>query len=125
MKMISRFALATIGSLSFAGAAMAADRDFHLVNVVLPDGSIQQLRYSGKVAPTLIVVPGRGAFAPLAFRDVGMFRSLAMFDRIAAEMDRRVDAMLRQAAALSAQAPGANGQLDLAAARNLPPGTIS
>jgi hypothetical protein len=79
------------------GVALAQMKNAHVLTVRLPDGSVEQIRYSGKVAPEVVVRPGE---APLAFApaddpfDAGL--PLAGIDRVFAEMDRQAAAMLRE-----------------------------
>ena len=120
MRTFSKFLIGAAGVAALAGAAYAADRDAHVLKVVLPDGSVEQIRYSGDVAPHVVVVPAQQVAIPAAFAD-----PFAAMDRAFAEMDARADAMLRQVAAMQAAAPAAGGQLDMAALGSLPPGTAS
>jgi len=120
MRKISRLLLAGAGALTLAGVAVAAADNHHVMNVVMPDGSVAQIQYVGNVAPRVVAVPS-AEIVPVAMAD-----PFAMMDRISYEMDRQMDAMLQQASAMAhATAPGANGQLSEAALRSLPPGTVS
>src|SRR3982751_6783022 len=100
MRLTRKAVLAGIASLAAAGAAFAAQAPrFHNMNVHLPDGAVAHVRYSGDVAPVVTVdnVPAPGWLDPagaLTGFDPAPFAAL---DRIAAEMDRQADAMLRQA----------------------------
>jgi len=120
MRTFSKFLIGAAGVAAIAGAAYAADRDAHILKVVLPDGSIEQIHYTGKVAPHVVVVPAQQVAVPVAFVD-----PFAEMDRAFAEMDARADAMMQQAAAMQATAPAAGGQLGMAALQSLPPGTAS
>lgn len=102
--MIKKALLAAAATLAFAGAASAKETDAKILRIMMPDGSVQQVRYRGDVPPTLVFVPVRRAAPPALIGD-DFFAPFAMFDRLAAEMDRRMEAMLRQASALAA-APG-------------------
>jgi len=119
MRKISKFLIAGAGAMALAGVALAAADNHHVMNVVLPDGSVAQVHYVGNVAPQVVAVPS-AEVVPMAMVD-----PFAMIDRISYEMDRQMDAMLQQAAAVTRAAPGANGQLSEAALTNLPPGTVS
>ena len=105
--------------MALAGVALAAADNHHVMNVVMPDGSVAQVHYVGNVAPQVVAVPS-AEVVPVAMVD-----PFAMFDRISYEMDRQMGAMLQQAAAVAHAAPGANGQLSDAALKSLPPGTVS
>jgi hypothetical protein len=116
MRKISKVLLAGAGALTLAGVAVAATDHGHVMNVVLPDGSVAQVHYVGNVAPQVVAVPA----APVAYAADDPF---AMMDRISYEMDRRMDAMLQQASAMAA--PAANGQLSEAALKSMPQGSVS
>jgi len=121
MRKVTKLLLAGAGALTLTGVAMAAADNHHIMNVVMPDGSVAQIHYVGNIAPQVVAVPAAQEVAmPVAFAD-----PFAMMDRISYEMDRRMDAMLQQASAMAHAAPGANGQLSEAALKSLPPGTVS
>lgn len=115
----------------FAGVAIAlvgvtavsAAEKQHVLIVHLPDGQVEQIRYTGDVAPRIVLAPAMAARdegAPMAgFLDsaFGGESPFAQMDRISAEMDRQAAAMMQQvsmAAARPAQgdatAPGGNVQ---------------
>ena len=106
--------LAGLGAAAIAGAAVAASRDSHVMNVPLPDGSTARVEYVGDVAPKVAVVPG--AVAPFG-----------LFDRSMFDMNRQIDTMMRQIDAMArvpmavAGAPGMN----VAAYGNAPAGSQS
>ena len=79
--------LAGLGAVTLTGAATAASKDMHVMNVALPDGSTAKIEYAGNVAPKVSVTP-----APKA----SVFAPFGMFDRSAYDMQRRIDAMMRQ-----------------------------
>ena len=107
--------LAGMGATALAGAAIAASRDTHTMNVPLPDGSTARVEYVGNVAPKVTVLP-----APVG-------APFGMFDRSMFDMERQIDAMMRQVDAM-ARAPmavaGAPG-LNVAAYGNAPAGSQS
>jgi len=112
MRKASRLVLAGLGAAAIAGAAVAASRDTHILNVPAPDGSTVRVEYVGNVAPKVTVVP----------EPVSPF---GLFDRSAFDMRRQIDAMMRQVDAM-ARAPlaGVPG-LNVAAYGNAPAGTQS
>ena len=75
--------LAGLGAAAIAGAAVAASRDSHVMNVPLPDGSTARVEYVGEVAPKMTVVP-----VPAA--------PFGMFDHSMFDMQRQIDTMMRQ-----------------------------
>src|SRR4051794_5375451 len=75
--------LAGLGATALAGAAVAASRGSHTMNVPLPDGSTAKVEYVGDVAPKVTVVP-----APVS--------PFGLFDRSAFDIQRQIDAMMRQ-----------------------------
>jgi hypothetical protein len=121
MRKLTKLLIAGAGALTLGGVAIAAADQNHVMNVVLPDGSVAHIHYVGKVAPRVVVSPDAAAI-PVAFVADDPF---AMFDRISYAMDRQMDAMLQQASALSRIAPGPDGKLSEAALKSLPPGTVS
>src|SRR3954447_575906 len=112
MRKAFRLVLAGLGAVALAGAAAAASQDHHTMNVPLPDGSTAKVEYVGDVAPKVTVVP-----APLS--------SFGLFDRSMFDIQRQIDAMMKQADAMArmplAGAPGMN----VAAYGNAPAGTQS
>jgi len=119
--------LATLAIASAAGAAVAAET--HVMKVALPDGSVANVRYEGKVPPQIRVVR-RAPVTTLHFIPVRVAMPMtsspfAMMDRMMADMDRQMDVMMRQAAAMQAQAPAARprGPVALVSAGNAPAGS--
>ncbi|MDY7525225.1 hypothetical protein [Sphingomonas sp. 10B4] len=116
MRLMSKIALAGAAACTLAGTAYAADREFHRMNVALPDGSVAQLLYQGDVAPKVELVPVERTI-PVALLD----SPFARFDQMFAEMDRQAAVMIQHAAALQASAP-AGGKIDQAALKAMPAG---
>ena len=108
--------LAGLGAVTLAGAAAAASRDTHILNVPLPDGSTAKVEYVGDVAPKVTVTP-----APL---NAG-FPAFGMFDRTMADMQRQIDAMMRQVNEMTAQPVARVPGMNVAAYGNTPAGTQS
>ncbi len=86
-----------------ATPAVARDDDSHVLLVQLPGGAMEQIEYTGRVAPRLVLAPSPFAIDP----------TFAAFNRMAALMDRQAAGMLHQVAEM----PGWNGALPA-----LPPG---
>lgn len=117
MRKISKLVLAGLGLAALSGGVAAA-QEMHVMNVSLPDGSVAQVHYIGEQPPQVTLVPVRRVALPIAVADpVDM--QLASFDRIFAEMDRQMDAMMQQARLFASQPAAAPGgaKLDTAAMR--------
>jgi hypothetical protein len=108
--------LAGVGAAALAGAAVAANRDVHIMTVPLPDGSTASVEYVGNVAPKVTV---RTALLPVGLPSFGML------DRSMGDMQRQIDAMVREVNSVAARSiTGAPG-LNVAAYGNAPAGTQS
>ena len=116
--------LAGIAALAVAGTALAATHNRHVMKVDLPDGSVARIEYAGDVAPKISFAPASN-FVPVGWFDPLPAAPFAMFDRIAADMDRQADMMMRQVSAPPIQPNPGNGKIDLAAFGTLPAGTVS
>jgi hypothetical protein len=128
MRKIRTAVLAAAAIAGLAGAAYAAET--HVMKVALPDGSVAHVRYKGDVPPQIRVVPVRMVepvrLVPVRVADPFLGPSpFAMMDRMMADMDRRVDAMMRQAAAMQARGPAPAAGVNLVSAGKLPAGTVS
>jgi hypothetical protein len=93
-------ALAGAAAVALAGAAVAANPNAHRMDVPLPDGSVAHVEYYGDVVPKVTVDPISAAaldreWTPLA--------SVAGFDRMIAEMNRRTAEMIKQAQQMARQ----------------------
>jgi len=104
--------LAGLGAAAIAGAAVAASRDSHVMNVPLPDGSTARVEYVGEVAPKVTVVP-----VPAA--------SFGMVDQSMFDMQRQIDAMMRQIVARAPIAVAGTPGMNVAAYGNAPAGSQS
>jgi len=104
--------LAGLGAAAIAGAAVAASRDSHVMNVPLPDGSTARVEYVGEVAPKVTVVP-----VPAA--------PFGMFDHSMFDMQRQIDAMMRQIVARAPIAVAGTPGMNVAAYGNAPAGSQS
>lgn len=124
MRKIRTAVLAGVTAVAAIGTALAASHGSHVMNVGLPDGTVARIEYEGDVAPKVMVAPA-SSVTPIAWLDPFEPAPFALFDRIAADMDRQSDLMMRQVRALPLQAMADDGKIDLAALRSLPPGTVS
>jgi hypothetical protein len=116
MTLFSKIVLAGLGTCALAGTAVAAEHAIHVMNVNLPDGSVAHVRYVGDTPPKVELVPVQRAIP------VALMSPFAGFDQMFVDMDRQAAAMLQQARALQAAAPG-NGKIDQAALKSLPAGS--
>jgi hypothetical protein len=112
MRKANAIVLAGLGAVGIAGAAVAASRDTHTMNVPLPDGSTARVEYVGNVAPKVTVVP-----APVA--------QFGLFDRSMFDMERQIDAMMKQVDAMTKMPIAGTPGLNVAAYGNAPGGTQS
>jgi hypothetical protein len=112
-------------AIGFSGAALAQSSNIHVMTVRLPGGGNAEIRYTGNVAPQVVLSEApAGVGVPVLMPSLfGPTSPFAMLDRISAEMDRRAAAMIREADAVAAQTR--SGQPTLAALGNLPPGSQS
>ena len=108
MKAMKPLLLAGLGSVAIAacaGLAHAGSPADRVLNVVLPDGGIEQIVYSGDVAPQIVLSPAMpGDVAPIAMAQPNPFAAL---QQISAEMDRQMSAMMNAMASGGMADPGA------------------
>jgi len=112
MRKASGLVLVGLGAAAIAGAAVAANRDSHILNVAAPDGSTVRVEYVGNIAPKVTVVPAPAA-APFG-----------LFDRSMFDMQRQIDAMMRQIDTVARMPVGTPG-MNVAAYGNAPAGAQS
>jgi len=91
MRTIATLLIAGCAAAALAGAAKSADG--HTLNLQLPDGSVEQISYSGNAAPAVTFVP----------QSIDTASPFAMMDAISAQMHREMDQMLRQTELLTAE----------------------
>lgn len=125
MRKIRTALLTGVAAVAAISTALAASHGSHLMKVGLPDGTLARIEYEGDVAPKVTVAPA-SSVAPITWLDPFEPATFAPFDRIAADMDRQSDLMMRQVRALPLPAMADDGKIDLTALRSsLPPGTVS
>jgi hypothetical protein len=122
-KLLRTAVLAGAAAIAVAGTAMAAANHNRVMTIDLPDGSLARIEYKGDVAPKVTVEP-MTRLVPGQLANPAMTAPFALFDQIAADMDRQMDAMFRQARMLETAAAG-DAPLDRAEFVALPPGTVS
>jgi len=124
MRLGSKLLLAGLGTLALTGVAVAAEQKLHVLEVKMPDGSVEKIRYTGKVPPRLVFIPLAHTRGQVRVTGEPIADPFLAFDRMFAEMNRRTDAMLRQAATMAAQAQAAPGQVTSTSAGSMPPGAV-
>src|ERR1700754_456774 len=123
MRKLRTAVLTGAAALAVAGAALAANRDMHVMKVGLPDGSVARIEYAGDMAPK-VVVPPASDVVPVGFLGAFDTAPFAAFDRIAASMDHDMAAMIHEIGAFEPVLPSGDGEIDFAALGKLPPGTV-
>jgi hypothetical protein len=90
MRISKSLVLAGVAALALAGGpGLAVAQPLHSMIVRLPDGGFAQIQYSGNVSPKVTFAPG-----PLAAPYYHPASPFAMFDRISAQIDRDMDALM-------------------------------
>lgn len=114
---------AAIAVIGLTGAAVAEIKHSHVMQIRLPDGSLEQIRYTGDTPPVVRLQPGG---APIAYawpEDVfGLDSPFAALERLSAQMDRDAAVLFQQAQDIPDPLiawPGGLTQVDLG---KLPPG---
>jgi hypothetical protein len=111
--------LAGVTAFGLAGMcelAQARSPAEHLITLQLPNGAVEQIRYAGDVPPQVILSPEPSGPPDASF---GPDSPFAMLDRISAEMDQQMAAMMQEVQALAAQPMSGLTEVSLG---NLPPG---
>ena len=123
MRLIHASLLAGAAVLGLSAFALTAGANpaTHEMTIQLPGGGSETIRYTGDVAPKVSFVEAPFAIAWPAPVGFGFAPSFVALDRIAADMDRQMDAFWRQAQTMTRWP--ANGDLSQAALQNLGPGT--
>ncbi|MGH6795079.1 MAG: hypothetical protein ACREDD_08480 [Methylocella sp.] len=119
MRTIQTSLLADAAMIVFSGVAQARCLGTHVLTVPLPGGGVEQIRYSGCVAPEVFLgaSPAR-VEPPPAYGPESPF---AVLDRMSEEMNRRAARLLQQAAAMTQQFPSDPDRLIQAELGSLPP----
>jgi len=121
LKTVLGAGVAAVAALGFCGMALAQSPQIHTMTIALPGGGVEQIQYTGTVAPRVSVsdapVPIFAAM-PSVF---GAGSAFAEMERISAAMDRQADQMLRQASAMQA----GTAQPNLTTISDMPAGSRS
>jgi hypothetical protein len=115
--------VATIGLIGAVAYAADAPRT-HVLTIQLPNGGVEQIRYSGDIAPTVTFRRS----SPAAIDGASPFGAespFAMLDRIQAEMDRQMAAMMQHPMALPPMPQIGGNALQQVTSGSLPPGAQS
>ena len=114
---------AAVAAIGLAGAAVAEIQHRHVMQVRLPDGTLEEIRYTGDTPPVVRLQPG---WAPVAYawpQDVLPAEApFAMLERLSAQMDREAAALLQQVRSEPGplmDGPGGLTEVDIG---KLPPG---
>jgi len=92
---------AAIAAICLAGAAVAEIKHSHVMQVRLPDGTLEEIRYAGDTPPVVRLQPDWSPAAYVWPADVfGADSSFAALERISAQMDREAAALLQRAHSL-------------------------
>ena len=84
---------AALGLTGMAHFAQAEPANTHVMTVQLPNGAVEQIRYTGDVPPEVILAPDAAAFES----------PFTVLERMSALMDRQAEAMLRAVSTMAAQ----------------------
>jgi hypothetical protein len=124
-KLLLASALVLAGS---AGIAQARPKSHHthVLTVQLPGGGTEQVRYTGDIPPQVVLMPAPDRLA--AFTQDALTKDwaspFAVLDRISAEMDQQMAALMRQVQAMESMPLVPNGPVQVNAG-SLPPGAQS
>lgn len=113
-------AAAVLGLGALALPAAGKNPATHEMTIQLPDGGTEIVSYIGNVAPKVSFVPVPVGVDWLEPKTQGFDPSFVALDRIAADMDRQMDAFWRQAQMVANWS--AKGDLSQAAIQHLGPG---
>lgn len=116
MRKALRLTLAGLCGLLVAGTAAAASQRTQVMNVPLPDGSTARIEYVGEVAPKVTVNP-----SPLLVR----FPEIGPIHRSMFDMQRRIEAMIRNMRDLAPSSVLAAPTVNVAGYGDMPAGTSS
>lgn len=107
--LLAGVAIVTLGGAASLAQAQTASSspNVHVMTVRTPDGTLEQIRYTGDVAPRVVFVPVTQMQAPVTQMQA-MESPFAMLDRISAEMDRQMAMMMQDFPAMMAQPAGPN-----------------
>jgi hypothetical protein len=110
--------VAAVAAIGFCGMALAQGPQVHTMTVTLPGGGVEQIQYTGPVAPQVSVSDAPVPIFAAMPEFFGTNSPFAEMERISAAMDRQADRMFQEAAALESGA----AQPNLTAIGDMPAG---
>ena len=115
---------AAVAAIGLAGAAMAEIKHNHVMQVRLPDGTLEEIQYAGDTPPVVRLQPGWAPIVDAWPVDVfGAAESrFAALKRLSAQMDREAAALFEQARSMPDPLIGGPGGLTQADLGTAPPG---
>ena len=116
---------ALLAAAGLAGASAGELVKTHVLTVRLPDGSLEQIRYSGDQPPRISVDDQPAPVFSPRFESFGADSPFAALDRMSAEMDREAAALWNETARLSDSTLLPSGDLTAVDFGKLPPGARS
>ena len=87
---------ALIIAAGVAAPAEAEDSQVHVLTVQLPGGGVEQIQYTGDVAPQVVLVPARRMVTGPVVAPLVRIDPFVELERISALMDQQAAAMMRQ-----------------------------
>jgi len=125
MKFLSFGLIAGAAALAIGGVATVAVANgqpvTHEIAVNLPDGAVERIQYTGDTPPEVVLAQAPKPWPWAAPVDVWVPPSFAALERISEDVDRQMDALFHENAALLSKWPTL---IDTSIA-NVPPGTTS
>jgi len=113
--------VAAVAAIGYCGIALAQSPQIHTMTIALPGGGVEQIQYTGAVAPHVVVSDAPAPVFAAMPSFFGTTSPFAEMERISAAMDRQADQLFREAAAMSAGAT----QPNLTAISAMPAGSQS
>ncbi len=114
MEAVKPLLLAGVASVALGGYALAGNPDVRTMTVQLPGGGVEEIEYTGDVAPQVSLLPAMQG---------GSSDPFAALAQVSAEMDQQAAAMMNAMDAMTAGALGQPGALVPAAFGQMPPGS--
>ncbi len=94
------FCAAAVVAAASVVPARADGAKTHIMTIQLPNGAVERIRYTGDVAPQVVLAPAPMAFTVPGFMPASAMAEFAALQRMSDAMDAQEAVMLRQAAEL-------------------------